>query len=56
MICIYLEKVAELILKDELFQIFLLYIPYLSESKIILFLFSICSNMVDYDTSMKKNK
>jgi hypothetical protein len=47
-----LEKIAELILKEDLFQIFLLYIRYLSESKIILFIFSICSNMLEYDTSM----
>ncbi|CAF0788502.1 unnamed protein product [Rotaria sordida] len=44
------ETVAESILKENLFQIFLLYIPFLSESKIILFLFSICSNMNDHDT------
>lgn len=49
-----LEKVAELILKEDLFKIFLLYVPHLAESKIILFLFSICSNMIDYDTSREK--
>ncbi|CAF0975227.1 unnamed protein product [Adineta steineri] len=48
------EKIAELIFKEDLFQIFLLYIPYLSESKIILFLFSICSNMIDYDTKCER--
>ena len=41
-----------LILKEDLFKIFLLYIPYLMESKIVLFLFSICSNMIDHDTSI----
>ncbi|CAF0913504.1 unnamed protein product [Rotaria sp. Silwood1] len=48
------EKVAESILKENLFQIFLLYIPYLSESKIILFLFSMCANMIDHDTKCEK--
>lgn len=52
----HLEKIAELILKEDLFKIFLLYIPYLSEPKIILFLFSICSNLIDYDTSMNSNQ
>lgn len=49
-----LEKIAELILKEDLFKIFLLYLPYLNESKILLFLFSICSNMIEYDTSTRR--
>ncbi|CAF3308573.1 unnamed protein product [Rotaria socialis] len=48
------EKVAESIFKENIFQVFLLYVPYLSESKIPLFLFSICSNMVDHDTKCEK--
>lgn len=54
--CSNLEKIAELIFKENLFEIFLLYIPYLSEPKILLFLFSICSNLLEYDTSILKKK
>ena len=45
------EKLADALLKEDILRLFLLYIPHLAESKILLFLFSICSNMVDYDTS-----
>lgn len=48
------EKIAELILKENIFEIFLLYLPHLSETKIILFLFSICSNLIDYDTKCEQ--
>jgi hypothetical protein len=47
----FLEKVAESISKENLFKTFHSYIPFISESKILLFLFSICSNMLEHDTS-----
>ena len=47
-----LEKIAKSILRENIYEIFSLYVPYLSEPKIILFLFSICSNLIDHDTSM----
>ena len=53
---VFEEKVAEVIFKEDLFKIFLLFIPYLSEPRVLLFLFSICSNLTEYDTSMRKKK
>lgn len=46
-----IEKVAEELLNERILEIFLLYVPYLFESKLILFLFSICSNLIEHDTS-----
>ncbi|CAF0834991.1 unnamed protein product [Adineta ricciae] len=48
------EKVAEVIFKEDLFKIFLLFIPYLSEPRVLLFLFSICSNLTEYDTNCQQ--
>ena len=48
---LFLEKAAKTILDEDLFRLLLLYLPYLAEPKVILFLISICSNMLDHDTS-----
>jgi len=47
------EKVAERFLNENLLEIFRLYLPFLSEGKLLLFLFSIASNLVEHDTNFE---